>query len=260
MDVQGWNLGSTTRHKPRPQRNVSFCACSGRGVCVHVFYILGVLVLFFVHVFVEPHRTKRYLKLCANESRAVERRQGGRLTFLTYHTIMTVRAVVAATVACLAAAASGSARVQAQVAPPTAFDIYWNGPSSGCHNPPIPLENYTSIRVNEGQAFVGEEIACFYSIGVFPRLTATQNATPCWSKHTSGCSWNPWDNITAVANNGVPQLANLTLHKEKVGTKLRYRSILWMNTGVFRLLVSLRVRAAQARQRHHHYLCDGVAW
>jgi len=101
------------------------------------------------------------------------------------------------------------------IEPPSAFDTFWNGPSGGC-NPALPLANYSSIRVNEAQAFIGEEIACFYQIGAFPTVSASQNATACWTSHTPNCSWNPWDEINATANGGVPQAANISLHKAQV--------------------------------------------
>ncbi len=63
------------------------------------------------------------------------------------------RLVAVAVTVAIAAAATPS------VAPPSAYDIYWNGPSGGCH-PALPLGNYSGIRVNANQAFVGEEIAC----------------------------------------------------------------------------------------------------
>lgn len=133
--------------------------------------------------------------------------------------LLLAAAAPAAIATTTAAAASSSPSIETsagRIAPPGAFDIVWNGPSATCQNPALSLSNFSGIRVNRDQAFTGEEIVCFYSIGAFPSLTATQNATPCWSSHVPGCSWNPWDQITPTSNGGVPQVANLSLHLEQL--------------------------------------------
>ena len=102
-------------------------------------------------------------------------------------------------------------------APPPAFSVIWNGPSASCNRSPpttLTLSTY-GILANPRQAFNGSVITLLYTVGVFPKLDATYNATPCWTgKHP--CSWNPWGSITASANGGVPQAANLTLHEAKL--------------------------------------------
>jgi hyaluronoglucosaminidase len=50
-----------------------------------------------------------------------------------------------------------------------------------------------------------------YAPGVFPSLTGALNATPCWTGKKP-CSWNPWGQINATVNGGVPQVADLVAH------------------------------------------------
>ena len=112
---------------------------------------------------------------------------------------------------------SAPTKVHAASAPPPAFSVIWNGPSASCNRSPpttLTLSTY-GILANPRQAFNGSVITLLYTFGVFPKLHATYNATPCWTgKHP--CSWNPWGSITASANGGVPQAANLTLHEAKL--------------------------------------------
>lgn len=95
----------------------------------------------------------------------------------------------------------------------TAFEIVWNAPSQSCSHQRgsnITIGQY-GVTVNPHQAFIGSEIALLYTIGDWPRLSATKNATACWESPPP-CSWNPWDKIDPVSNGGVPQVANLTSH------------------------------------------------
>jgi hypothetical protein len=100
--------------------------------------------------------------------------------------------------------------------PHPAFSVVWNGPSAGCRNPSLSLADYPEIFVNTNQSFAGSVITLLYNSGEWPQLSASYNATPCWSKHVSGCSWNPWGNISVKSNGGVPQAANITRHAQKL--------------------------------------------
>ena len=95
------------------------------------------------------------------------------------------------------------------------FDVVWNGPSSKCKSPMLTMADY-GVRVNPNQTFTGSVISLIYKSGEWPRLSGSYNATPCWSKHTPGCSYDPWGNITIENNGGVPQMANITLHTQKL--------------------------------------------
>ena len=98
-----------------------------------------------------------------------------------------------------------------------AFRVVWNAPSQICEKcGGLPLENY-GIEANAKESFVGSTIACLYSksFGLWPKLNATLNATPCWTGQKP-CSWTPWGSIDVLENGGVPQAANLSLHLEMV--------------------------------------------
>lgn len=98
-----------------------------------------------------------------------------------------------------------------------AFSVVWNGPSQGCSHSTasnLTIADY-GVLVNEKQSFTGSVITLMYNVGDWPSLNASYNATPCWSHH-GNCSWNPWGDITAKTNGGVPQAANITLHVQKV--------------------------------------------
>ena len=109
-----------------------------------------------------------------------------------------------------------------------AFDIYWNSPSAGCLRCKNASDRTTpaasaGLRVNAGQAFTGTnatEIVVFYKFGVWPQLSADTAGIPCWVHDAPPCSWNPWVNYTVVANGGVPQRANLSLHLAQVARDL----------------------------------------
>ena len=123
-------------------------------------------------------------------------------------------AILAATAMTTAAATAADADAAAQR---PAFEIVWNGPSAGCSNPhapagtALPLAKY-GVSVNANQSFSGAVITIFYSIGKFPILKGAMNATACWSKHVPGCSYNPWGEINATQNGGVPQAADIASH------------------------------------------------
>eukprot|EP00672_Neobodo_designis_P018049 CAMPEP_0174849082 /NCGR_PEP_ID=MMETSP1114-20130205/13890_1 /TAXON_ID=312471 /ORGANISM="Neobodo designis, Strain CCAP 1951/1" /LENGTH=418 /DNA_ID=CAMNT_0016083393 /DNA_START=28 /DNA_END=1284 /DNA_ORIENTATION=- len=99
----------------------------------------------------------------------------------------------------------------------------WNAPTSGCYEC-ARREHRTfdpaafGIATNPDTRFFGPVVTLFYKMGAFPLLHGDIVGTPCWVHDKAPCSWDPWRNITAVANGGVPQRANLTLHLEEVTT------------------------------------------
>ena len=96
-----------------------------------------------------------------------------------------------------------------------AFKVVWNAPSQGCsaRGSNVTIADY-GVTVNPKQAFIGSEIALMYTIGSWPTLTGTKNATACWEKRHAAepCSWNPWGKLEPETNGGVPQSANLSSH------------------------------------------------
>ena len=54
-----------------------------------------------------------------------------------------------------------------------------------------------------------------YHIGLFPTLTGELNGTACWTK-ARPCATQPWGEITAKTNGGVPQAADLAAHTAQV--------------------------------------------
>ena len=105
-----------------------------------------------------------------------------------------------------------------------AFSPIWNAPTVGCNSYHCGALNASNevhparydIQSNPNMTFFGSEMKLFYSMGEFPRLSADIEGTPCWVHDRPGCLWNPWRNITAKLNGGVPQKANLTLHLDQV--------------------------------------------
>ena len=122
----------------------------------------------------------------------------------------------AACVTLLGAAGLSASLSSAQSADASAFEIVWNGPSQGCtkQGHPLSLETY-GLQVNDNQSFTGSKIACFYHMGLFPRLHGELNGTACWTG-ARPCTGRPWGQINVTANGGVPQAADLAAHHAAV--------------------------------------------
>lgn len=93
-----------------------------------------------------------------------------------------------------------------------AFSVIWNGPSSSCNkgSHPLDLASY-GLVVNANQSFIGSAVACFYHIGLFPKLHGELNGSACWQK-TRPCTGHPWGQINVTQNGGVPQAADIEAH------------------------------------------------
>lgn len=135
----------------------------------------------------------------------------GRAQLLSYHTMLQLLAVELAAVA-----ARPPVPLPPAVAAAPAFEIFWNAPSAGCSGGAHPLAPAAyGLQVNKGQAFAGDKITCFYHIGLLPTLRGQLNGTACWTK-ARPCASEPWGEINATSNGGVPQAADLAAHTAAV--------------------------------------------
>lgn len=80
------------------------------------------------------------------------------------------------------------------------FQIIWNVPSQPCLEKFKIDLNLSAYRViqNENRKFIGDRIALFYDLGIFPEFVRNEGG-----------------NLVAI-NGGIPQKGDIILHLEKV--------------------------------------------
>lgn len=100
------------------------------------------------------------------------------------------------------------------------FTAVWNCPYMGKVLAATGSEY--GISANPEASFNGSQITLFYGPHTWPLLKATTSpdVIPCWRKVPGQpCTWNQseiWTNITVVQNGGVPQAADIEVHKAAV--------------------------------------------